>query len=45
MSEYAERFMRAKLGRFYAEESAPRERTQEHKIEILRSCMYPYPVK
>lgn len=26
--------MRAKLQRSYAEESAPRERTQEHKIEI-----------
>jgi|GEM_PF-5994211 len=35
----------AKLERSYAEESAPRERTEEQKIEILRSCMYPYPVK
>ncbi|MEK4662403.1 hypothetical protein MHH93_10920 [Priestia sp. FSL H7-0729] len=44
-NEYAERFMRTKLERSYAEELAPRERTEEQKIEILRSCMYPYPVK
>ncbi|WP_339239783.1 hypothetical protein MKX40_04630 [Paenibacillus sp. FSL R5-0517] len=44
-NEYAERFMRAKVERSYAEELAPRERTEEQKNEILRSCMYPYPVK
>lgn len=44
-NEYAERFMRAKLERSYTEELAPHERTEEQKIEILRSCMYPYPVK
>lgn len=44
-NEYAERFMRTKLERSYAEELAPRELTEEQKIEILRSCMYPYPVK
>lgn len=44
-NEHAERFMRAKLERSYAEEIAPRERTEDQKIEILRSCMYPYPVK
>ncbi|WP_336758836.1 hypothetical protein [Paenibacillus sp. USHLN196] len=44
-NEYAERFMRAKLERSYAEELALRERTEEHKNEILRFCMYPYPVK
>ncbi|MGN7411040.1 hypothetical protein [Paenibacillus sp. SAF-068] len=44
-NEYAERFMRAKLERSYSEELAPHERTEEQKIEILRSCMYPYPVK
>ncbi|MBD8838374.1 hypothetical protein IFU39_11165 [Paenibacillus sp. CFBP 13594] len=45
LNEYAERFMRAKVGRSYTEELAPRERTEEQKNEILRSCMYPYPVK
>ena len=44
-NEYAERLMRAKLERSYAEELAPRERTAEQKAEILSSCMYPYPVK
>ncbi|MDR6718682.1 hypothetical protein [Paenibacillus sp. 2003] len=44
-NEYAECFMRAKLERSYVEELAPRKRTEEQKIEILRSCMYPYPVK
>ncbi|WP_405155304.1 hypothetical protein [Paenibacillus sp. FSL K6-0108] len=42
---YAETFMRNKLERSYAEELAPRERTEEQKSEILTSCMYPYPLK
>ncbi|QOS76989.1 hypothetical protein JNUCC31_19450 [Paenibacillus sp. JNUCC31] len=42
---YAETFMRNKLERSYAEEFAPRERTEEQKAEILRCCMFPYPVK
>ncbi|NMI07487.1 hypothetical protein HF638_26175 [Paenibacillus sp. SZ31] len=44
-NEHAERFMRTKLERSYAEEIAPRERTEDQKIDILTSCMYPYPVK
>ncbi|MCG7384320.1 hypothetical protein [Paenibacillus sp. ACRRY] len=44
-NEYAERFMRAKLERSYAEELAPRERTEEQLAEILGACMYPFPVK
>ncbi|WP_339303899.1 hypothetical protein [Paenibacillus sp. FSL R5-0519] len=44
-NEHAERFMRAKVERSYAEELAQHERTEEQKNEILRSCMYPYPVK
>lgn len=42
---YAETFMRNKLERSYAEELAPRERTEEQNTEVLRSCMYPYPLK
>ena len=44
-NEYAETFMRDKLERSYAEELAPRERSTEQKNEILRACMFPYPVK
>jgi len=44
-NEHAERFMRDKLERSYGAELAPHERTEDQKIEILRSCMYPYPVK
>lgn len=41
---HAETFMRKKLERSYAEELAPRERSEELKAEILRSCMYPFPL-
>lgn len=44
-NERTETFMRDKLERFYAEELVPRERTEEQKAEILRCCMYPYPLK
>ncbi|KQY90222.1 hypothetical protein ASD24_25330 [Paenibacillus sp. Root52] len=44
-NEYAETFMRDKLERSYAEELAPRERSTVQKDEILRTCMFPYPVK
>lgn len=41
---HAEAFMREKLERSYAEELAPRERSEELKTEILRSCLFPFPL-
>lgn len=41
---HAETFMRKKLERSYAEELAPRERFEELEAEILRSCMFPFPL-
>lgn len=41
---HAEAFMREKLERSYAEELAPRERSEELKAEILRNCMFPFPL-